>query len=543
MQSKRTTALMAVLLALVLAWVAKPVWDRLAVPERQAPLPGASSVADLRVVNEGGKWFAAFSYYYTGEPVGAAVLVRLSAPASASNQDMTSYHGIAQRGTHQAKVEIERPNVADALTTTLVGVRIGAMGGAADVASQQIAQRIDWPDFQSWSFEREVAGKTPQQRLDKAIALIDQGDRGALADARRLLERLVAEDPRLDAAYLELARIAMKTNWGPEGLHQAEQLIGTSLQVKADNPNAKILLGYVQAHQGRHRQAEALFVDVARAPNDNLWLWTDWGELLAMQGKTEGAIQKFREALARPRSDDRQDRARLDAYRRLLALLEQRKDVAGLDALYKRRAEEYGHAGCYGAEYARFKLLTQGDAEQAITLARAVVNDRCHGDLAREILAMSHYKLWAAAPGDQRNDALHQARALMPSGPRLMYRLAASEHTLPAARRLLAAGERVDQRDNQQLTALAHALQEGDHTAARRLLQLGARPTTVVGGGDMPVALLPVMTRDASGIRLMQQFGVDYSALRYQGMTALDHAKQTGDRVLLDLLDRRSSGA
>jgi ankyrin repeat protein len=131
----------------------------------------------------------------------------------------------------------------------------------------------------------------------------------------------------------------------------------------------------------------------------------------------------------------------------------------------------------------------------------------------------------------------------MPSGPRLMYRLAANEHTLPAARRLLAAGERVDQLDNQQLNALAHALQEGDHAAARRLLQLGARPATPIGGGNLPVALLPVMNRDLRGIRLMQQFGVDYATLRYQGMTALEHAKQTGDRALLEALDRRSSGA
>lgn len=106
---------------------------------------------------------------------------------------------------------------------------------------------------------------------------------------------------------------------------------------------------------------------------------------------------------------------------------------------------------------------------------------------------------------------------------------------------MIAAGEPIGQHDNYKFDALAYALQEKDYPAARRLLRLGARPDATVGEGGMPVALLPVMTRDLEGIRLLQQAGVDYSKLRYQGITAIDHAKRIGDRKMLEALDPKVS--
>jgi hypothetical protein len=56
----------------------------------------------------------------------------------------------------------------------------------------------------------------------------------------------------------------------------------------------------------------------------------------------------------------------------------------------------------------------------------------------------------------------------------------------------------------------------------------------------MPVALLPVFSRDAGAIRLMQRSGIDYTKLRFQGATAIDYARSQGDDKLLQLLDPKS---
>jgi hypothetical protein len=82
-------------------------------------------------------------------------------------------------------------------------------------------------------------------------------------------------------------------------------------------------------------------------------------------------------------------------------------------------------------------------------------------------------------------------------------------------------------------------VQAKDFATARRLIRLGARPDTPVGPSDMPVALLPVLMRDFEGIKLMTRSGVDYSKLKFQGSTALDHARETHDRQLLDALESK----
>lgn len=95
---------------------------------------------------------------------------------------------------------------------------------------------------------------------------------------------------------------------------------GFSCQIRPDSVNAKILLGYVYTHQQRFQKTEALFVDAAKSYPANAWLWTNWGELLEMQGHTDQAMEKYREALEHPATLVSSD-ARVAAYQYLLKLL------------------------------------------------------------------------------------------------------------------------------------------------------------------------------------------------------------------------------
>jgi ankyrin repeat protein len=117
-----------------------------------------------------------------------------------------------------------------------------------------------------------------------------------------------------------------------------------------------------------------------------------------------------------------------------------------------------------------------------------------------------------------------------------LYLLATSQRTAAAARQLVAAGEPIDQKDNENFDALAYALQNRDLDAVRRLVALGAGKETPVGEPDIPVALLPVLDGDVAGVRLMRELGVHYSRLRYRGATALDFAKQQGNEAMLSAL-------
>lgn len=394
------------------------------------------------------------------------------------------------------------------------------------LASQRIDKVIQWPT-------------QDERALRNAIDTINTGGGESLNEARLVLERLIGKNPNNEGAYVELARIAMKSNWGPEGLHHAETLLDSALKIRPDSVNAKILLGYVYTHQQRFREAEALFVDVAPSDPVNLWLWTNWGEMLDMQGKANEAIVKYREALTRPVRSGQYHGARTNAYAYLLKSLEVRKDLDGIEALHKQRIGDLGPGSCDSVAYARFRLNVRGDAQGAIDLARSALGLICEEPSARQILGLASYVLWAQGTAPSNSEALNQARVYLPAGAMALYLLASGDNTMVAAKKLVAAGEAIDQIDNEKMTALGHALRMGKLETAEHLLSLGASPEKLVGYEEIPVAFLPVLAGNVEAIRLMQRAGVDYSKLRYGGATAIDYAKQMDDDALLKLLRAR----
>lgn len=430
-----------------------------ATPAQSAPLAGQNTVSGLSVRQAAsGAWTADFDYYYTGSPRFAALRIDLVPQSTAFNNPVeserwTTFLPSPQPGSHHVSATIAYPR-GQGISREVVVKLLRELVGGQVIASQQIDKIIDWPDFQTWIRDQQVAQNSPENNLKHAIAMIDSEDDPQLRQAKSIIEKLISQNPRLDAGYVELARIAMKTNGGPEGLHQAEALLSSALQIQPDSANAKILLGHVYAHQHRFDQAEKLFADVARSNPPNLWLWTNWGESLEMQGKIDQAISKYREAITRPMTHDTYDRARANAYHSLLALLEKQKDLDGMEALYEQRIAEFGHGSCYSSDYARFKLQFRGDTQGAIDLAQGALNQNCDDSPARQVLGLAEYVKWADSTGLQRSDALNQARIYLPAGPMPLYLLAASERTTAAARQLIAAGERVDQQDNEGMTAL-----------------------------------------------------------------------------------------
>jgi hypothetical protein len=268
-------------------------------------------------------------------------------------------------------------------------------------------------------------------------------------------------------------------------------------------------------------------------------LWANWGEVLEMQGRTDAAIQKYREGVSRPLSEAADERGRQAAYPRLFALLETRKEFDALEVLHKQRTREYGGGICSNADYARFLVLQRGDAAAAIALLRDAPVIQCPTDIVRQVMGLAHYLAWAGDSSPQAAGLLREARVYLPVGPVLLYQLGMSERTVPVVQRLAAEGEKVDQVDGNEMTALAYALQAKDFDVTQRLLKLGARADAQVGAEKMPVALLPVLTRDFQAIRLLQRSGTDYTKLRYRGSTAVDHARSTGDGKLLQALDPR----
>jgi tetratricopeptide (TPR) repeat protein len=516
------------------------------VPElNPSPLPGPNTISGVVVKrDDSGRWIAEFDYYYSGTPVMTRFVITtvpdLGVPSPPWNNPMQD--GPVPRllrGKHHARMAVPYPGRDGTTTQVIVGFRGGA-GGIAPVASQQVPQVIEWPTLQTWQIDRQLAREPPDVTLKQAISLIDLDDQRWLPNARVLLEKLLERDPRFDPAYIELARVAMKSNWGPEGWRQAETLLLSARGLNPENANAKILLAYVYSQQRLYAKAEALLADAAKSDTPNLWLWENWGELLALQGKYDEAVVKYREAIARPMTHDTYDRARKAAYIELLKLLERRKDLDGMEALYKQRVAEFGPGACYTKDYARFLLDVRGDPQGAIDLARRALNQNCDDAPARQILGVSEYVVWASATGPASAEALNQAHIYLPMSAHALFALASGERSSTALKALVVAGEKIDQQDNEHMTALAHALTENDLVAARRLLAAGARADTPVTSAGVPLALLPVMEGRLDAVQLLRRFGTDYKKIRFHGTTAYEIARQTGNSALADALAEKS---
>jgi len=507
-------------------------------------LPGTNSISNLKVTQDAtGTWKADFDYFYTGEPRPAMALIELSPlelPPGARQDPLAFPAGATfvptpQRGFHHVSIRLTYPGIEQ--TTQKVTVTFSKGLHHLEFATQQVDQLIDWPTYQIYAQRAQMSGNTPEQNLLQAQQLIDSESDGALIQAKNILETLLQQNSRLTGAYCELARVAMRSDGAaPDGLHQAETLLNSALAVSPEDADAKILLGYVYTHQHRFAEGEKLYAQAAAQNPPNPWLWANWGEQLVMQHKTDEAIARYREALAQPKRPDSHDRGRRYAYGQLLALLKQKKDLDAMEVVFKQQVADYGPGSCYSTDYARFLLQVRGDTQGAIDLSKRALNQDCNDAPAREVLGLAQYVRWANTSGPDRDQALNEARIYLPTGPTALYQLATDDRTTLAAKQLIAAGEPIDRKDNTGHTALSIALQNGDLAAARRLLTLRARADTPVGPEDVPLALIPVLEQNLPEIRLLREFGVNYSRLKYRGHTAIEFAKQSQNRELLQAL-------
>jgi tetratricopeptide (TPR) repeat protein len=504
------------------------------------PIAGENSVSNVQVKEgQDGTWTLSYEYFYTGSP--PLVMPYLTQKTSRMPGDLAWSAGVPlktpKRGRQVETFEIRAPEGRAATITEEIRVEFRDLQTRKPVMSAQAPVRIEWLDEATANLDRSIRERGPEAMVEVAATFIDSNNRKQIAEvARPMLERVILKHPRTDAAYLEMARVAMKTSWNPDGLRRAEGLIKSALEIKPQSVDAKILLGYVYAYQKRFKESEPLFEEAAKAGTNNLWLWVDWAELYQMQGRTDEALVKLRVLLDKPPTGDRNDRARIQAYAVALQMLEGTPRLEETERLLRQRVADYGAQGCSGLTYARFLLRERGDSPAAMRLLQAQPAP-CGDHTVQELTGVAQYLGWSK---DKQTDLLRQARVSFPAGPRLYLELAGSERLAPVLRQLLASGERLDLQDNGDMDALAYALAEGNTAAARRLIAMGAPVDRLEGPEKMPLALIPVLSNDIEGVLLMQKAGVDYRKLRFRGATAFDHAKEMGDEKLLRALGVKS---
>ena len=526
-------------------------WRRDALRSKQAKLPGENEIVSVRFV-EANPYVATVEveYYYNGT-AGPFAHLRVTAGEGSAETIRPAGAGTAMPGRQKAIVRLAR-NVGKAFDLSAFKSSLHAdsvvvrLTTPTDVLllERKLTAAIDWPSSDPFVLSNSSPAEIGRL-YDLCVKTIDSGQQLDLA--KRGLEQILLANPEYVPAYAELARYQMKTNWSHDGLAQAEQSLKTALRIDANHANTLVLVGYVYAHQRRFREAEEAFRKAESAGTKNIWLYANWGELRAMEGKRRAAIEMYRKAIDAPKDLDTYERARQDAYERLLALLKDERQWQQADLLHEERIARYPDNGCYSASHAEFRLTRRGDFDGAIAIGAKALDHACtDGRIdTRLIFAMAYYTKWAAklARGGDAPEAeqlFGRGQALYSDMATLLYSLAGSQHTAAVIPAMKRRGIRIDSQDRDGVTALGYSIVNGDVAAGRTLIRFGSNVNQVLN----PVGLTPLMLAASRGDRefvtLLLKSGADIKLRTRSGFTAKSFALERGFKDIASLVGGRT---
>lgn len=437
-------------------------------------------------------------------------------------------------GKNSVRIELNRPlEPKGAFSTNGLAVQLSE--GPKVLLREHRALRIDWPAMHVYQQRRFYAQRSKDELLLLATEKIDEGTQQSFGVARQYLEKLVVDDPESSEPYVQLARLSLSEKAGAVGFSEAERYLESALQFDEKNTNALILLGRVLTNQQRYDEARAVFEKTARIGTESLWLWVNWGSLYLAQGREDEAIAMYRKAIAGNRPNNRNDRARLDAYSRLMLLFTQKQLLGEVEALHLQRISEFDIYACYFNEYAEFRLNSRADYQGAIEFGHKALEGGCAHPVARETLGLAYYLLAAEKKTGNTPEGA-RAKVYFPEGARLYYRLAKLGGEGLAYELLESYREKLDVRDQNGFSAMAYALGEKELPAARRLHAIGASLAQSVGPQDYPLAMLPIFYDYAEGVEFLIERGVDYSKMEYAGVSAIEYALRQQDPHIAQLI-------
>lgn len=437
-------------------------------------------------------------------------------------------------GKNSARIELNRPMEPKGAFSTN-GLAVQLSEGPKVLLREHRELRIDWPAMHVYQQRRFYAQRSNDELLLLATEKIDEGTQQSFGVARQYLEKLIVDDPESSDIYVQLARLSLNEKAGVVGFSEAERYLESALQFNKKNTSALILLGRVLTNQQRYDEARSVFEKTAGIGTESLWLWVNWGSLYLAQGREDDAIAMYRKATAGTRPNNRNDRARLDAYNRLMLLFTQKQLLDEVEALHLQRTSEFDIYACYFNEYAEFRLNLRADYQGAIDLGHKALEGGCTQPAARETLGLAYY-LHAAEKKTENSSEVARAKVYFPEGARLYYRLAKLGNNGLAYELLEGYREKLDVRDQNGFSAIAYSLGERSLPAARRLHAVGASLTQSVGPQDYPLAMLPVFYDYAEGVEFLIERGVDYSTMEYAGVSAIEYALRQQDPHIAQLI-------
>lgn len=394
-------------------------------------------------------------------------------------------------------------------------------------------------------FKQEINIKGIDKRIKvqdlyrDAYHLIDDG---RFKKARQKLETLLELDPDFPRAYLELARIEMKTNW-PKGLQKAEKLILIAKSLDENLADTNILLGYVYTNLEKFQKAETLYLQAEEVGTDNLWLYANRGLNFQKQNKPQEAIIEY---LKVTNSEHLELRKNFNVafwvfrYSDLYKMMVQENKLEEADGLYEKNhtiinftpsGKRVLYDQCVFMRQAKHRLYYLENADDAISSISKARDIGC--DKNGELLSIAYYVKWSELKKEgvdltAANIALRKAQAFSPDDNKLITALLETDKTKLLIKEI--EGLDINSSSSDGITALSNQVATMAYKNVEFLLQAGADPNKKEVSDHIMSHPLIIsgINRDEKMIKLLIKYGADPNENFRDGYTVKDVLLQYG---------------
>ena len=369
-----------------------------------------------------------------------------------------------------------------------------------------------------------------------------------LGAANGIVEAILARDPDYAAAYVELARFVLKTNYigssnyrdnfSEQGIETAVDLLEQAIALEPRFADSYVLYGYIAASIGRPAMALVALEEAERLASSNPWLWLNRALTLESMGQYERARDDYFRATETLQSGSSWHIDALEGLTRVGRTFEEVDDayraIVGL-----RPAGHFARGN-----YAAF-LLRNGRYEEAIDYARRALSIQQYPHATRT-LGLALY----AKASDQLVNQLDPVRAALyfaeaeriyAPGQALLD-AAASKWAFTIVLGLIEHGVDVDTRLPAGPTALFFATADGDEERVAALLAHGASVDVRAETGWTPLTLA-IAAQSSSVVRMLLEAGADPELLGYGNVSPLDLASSRDANDILRLLEEYGATA
>jgi len=392
-------------------------------------------------------------------------------------------------------------------------------------------------------------GHKPSPVVRQAQDLLDawEGDGAVLAQARSLLDRALAENPRDPDALVAMARYyvasgMISTNfYEPAALKSAQQQLDLALAIDPEFAPARLEKGFVLMHGFDPRPALAELKKAEQLDPDDPLVNVALAHLHVLSARWKEAAQEVRiaeEKSARAGSNARVTRriidARMDVHRGL-------DDYEALSKDYEESLQVSPNSAWVHGNYAVYQLKEKGNTDIALAEAEKALSLMQYGG-ARETLALARYAKWAVLQASDpalAGEFYASAQALQPDLERAMGSASQAAARNPDLAVLVSAlkaeGVSVDAPDRNGDTAMIRAVNAGDVGTVAALITDGADVNQKDFMQRTPL-ILATFRRDAALVETLVSNGADLEIGDEYGRRPLHLAALEGEVEIARIL-------